>query len=73
MENGSPAPVWMLPPSSPSPDSRLWDFDNVILTPHISGGQEDYLVHATALFCENLKRYLKGKKLMNVISRKRGY
>jgi phosphoglycerate dehydrogenase-like enzyme len=55
------------------PDSRLWDFDNVILTPHISGGQEDYLVHATALFCENLKRYLKGKKLMNVISRKRGY
>jgi phosphoglycerate dehydrogenase-like enzyme len=54
-------------------DSRLWDFDNVILTPHISGAQEDYLIHATALFCENLKRYLKGKKLMNVISRKRGY
>jgi phosphoglycerate dehydrogenase-like enzyme len=55
------------------PDSRLWDFDNVVLTPHISGAQEDYLVHGTTLFCENLKRYLKGKKLMNVISRKRGY
>ncbi len=55
------------------PDSRLWDFDNVIITPHISGAQEDYLIHGTALFCENLKRYLKGKKLMNVISRKRGY
>ncbi len=55
------------------PASRLWDFDNVLITPHISGAQEDYLLHATALFCENLKRYLKGKKLMNVISRKRGY
>ncbi|MGD0794796.1 MAG: D-2-hydroxyacid dehydrogenase [Dehalococcoidales bacterium] len=55
------------------PDSRLWDFENVIITPHISGGQEDYLLLATALFCENLKRYLNGKKLMNVIIRKRGY
>jgi phosphoglycerate dehydrogenase-like enzyme len=55
------------------PTSRLWDFDNVIITPHISGGQEDYLIHAFGLFCENLKRYLKGKKLMNVINRKRGY
>ena len=55
------------------PDSRLWDFDNVMLTPHISGAQEDYLVLGTKLFCENLKRYLQGKKLMNVISRKRGY
>lgn len=55
------------------PDSRLWDFDNVFLTPHISGNREDYLAQATTLFCENLKRYLKGKKLVNVISRKRGY
>jgi phosphoglycerate dehydrogenase-like enzyme len=55
------------------PSSRLWDFDNVIVTPHISGAQEDYLALGTGLFCENLKRYLKGKKLMNVIIRKRGY
>jgi phosphoglycerate dehydrogenase-like enzyme len=53
--------------------SRLWDFDNVIVTPHISGAQEEYMVLGTRLFCENLKRYLKGKKLMNIISRKRGY
>jgi phosphoglycerate dehydrogenase-like enzyme len=55
------------------PDSRLWDFDNIILTPHISGSQENYLMHGISLFCENLKRYLKGKKLINVINRKRGY
>jgi hypothetical protein len=28
---------------------------------------------ATALFCDNLKRYLAGKKLRNVIDRKKGY
>jgi phosphoglycerate dehydrogenase-like enzyme len=54
-------------------DSRLWDFDNVILSPHISGGMEDYMLRATELFCENLKRYLSGKKLLNVVDRKKGY
>jgi phosphoglycerate dehydrogenase-like enzyme len=54
-------------------DSRLWDFDNVILSPHVSGGQENYVARATELFCDNLRRYLAGKKLRNVIDRKRGY
>ena len=55
------------------PESRLWDFDNVILTPHIAGGMEDYMARATTLFCENLKRYLNGKRLLNVIDKKKGY
>jgi phosphoglycerate dehydrogenase-like enzyme len=54
-------------------ESKLWDFNNVILSPHISGGMEDYMVQATDLFCENLKRYLAGKKLLNVIDKKKGY
>jgi phosphoglycerate dehydrogenase-like enzyme len=54
-------------------ESKLWDFDNVILSPHISGGMEDYMLRATELFCENLERYLSGKKLLNVIDRKKGY
>jgi phosphoglycerate dehydrogenase-like enzyme len=54
-------------------ESRLWDFPNVILSPHVSGGQEDYMARATELFYDNLKRYLTGKKLRNVIDRKRGY
>lgn len=54
-------------------ESRLWDFDNVILSPHIAGGMEDYMIRATELFCENLRRYLSGKKLLNVIDRKKGY
>jgi phosphoglycerate dehydrogenase-like enzyme len=53
--------------------SRLWDFDNVILSPHVSGGMEDYMARATELFCANLRRYLAGKKLRNVIDKKKGY
>jgi phosphoglycerate dehydrogenase-like enzyme len=53
--------------------SRLWDFDDVVLTPHVSGAQEDYLVLGTEIFCENIKRYLKGKKMKNIIIRERGY
>jgi phosphoglycerate dehydrogenase-like enzyme len=54
-------------------ESPLWRFENVILSPHISGSREDYVLHATAMFCENLRRYLDGKRLLNVVDRKRGY
>jgi D-2-hydroxyacid dehydrogenase (NADP+) len=54
-------------------ESRLWDFPNVILSPHVSGGHEDYMVHATGLFCENLRRFLAGKRLRNVIDKTKGY
>jgi D-2-hydroxyacid dehydrogenase (NADP+) len=55
------------------PESRLWELDSVILSPHVSGGMEEYMVRATALFCDNLQRYLAGKRLRNVIDRKKGY
>jgi D-2-hydroxyacid dehydrogenase (NADP+) len=54
-------------------DSPLWGLDNVILSPHVSGGMEDYMLRAAQLFAENLKRYLAGKKMLNVVDRKRGY
>jgi phosphoglycerate dehydrogenase-like enzyme len=54
-------------------DSRLWEFTNVIFSPHIAGGMEDYNIQATELFCENLRRYLSGKNLLNVIDKKKGY
>jgi phosphoglycerate dehydrogenase-like enzyme len=54
-------------------DSPLWGLDNVILSPHVSGGMEDYMLRAAELFADNLKRYLAGKKLVNMVNRKRGY
>jgi D-2-hydroxyacid dehydrogenase (NADP+) len=54
-------------------DSPLWDLPNVIISPHIAGGMEDYVARATAVFCENLRRYLSGKRLINVVDKKKGY
>lgn len=46
---------------------------NVILTPHIAGVSRDYNSRAVDLFAENLKRYLDGMELLNLIDLQRGY
>ncbi len=55
------------------PESKLWALPNVIMSPHISGGMEDYFERATEVFCRNLGRYLEGRRLMNVVNKDRGY
>lgn len=57
-----------LPASSP-----LWTAKNFILSPHISGNMRDYTQKASAIFEENLRRYIDNKPLMNVINRELGY
>lgn len=54
-------------------ESKLWELPNVIITPHIAGQREDYDMLANKLFCENLKRYLNGKKLLNIVDKKAGH
>jgi len=54
-------------------ENRLWELPNVIFSPHVAGATEDYNIRATELFCENLRRYLNGKKLLNVVNKKKGY
>jgi phosphoglycerate dehydrogenase-like enzyme len=54
-------------------DSPFWDMENVILTPHISGGTEIYNERAVAIFADNLRRYLAGEPLENVVDPARGY
>ncbi len=55
------------------PESELWGMENVILTPHISGGTPVYMERAVALFCDNLRRYLEGEPLRNAVEVGRGY
>ncbi len=54
-------------------DSPLYDFENVIITPHVSGASPRYMDRAVPLFCENLRRYLRGEPLLNLVDKARGY
>lgn len=57
-----------LPESSP-----LWSMENVILTPHVSGFTPYYDERVTDLFVQNLRRYLAGEPLLNLVNREEGY
>jgi len=60
--------------TEPLPESsKLWELPNVFISPHVSGMLKNYDIVANQLFCENLRRYLNGKKLLNVVNKKRGY
>ncbi len=54
-------------------ESKLWELPNVILSFHITGTMENYGKLANELFLKNLKRYVEGKKLFNVVDKKKGY
>jgi D-2-hydroxyacid dehydrogenase (NADP+) len=56
-----------------SQDSELWSFPNMIITPHIAGFLADYNQRTTEFFCNNLKRYIQKKKLLNTIDKKKGF
>jgi phosphoglycerate dehydrogenase-like enzyme len=55
-------------------DSPLWDVPNLIVSPH--AGVDDgsvYVARGLDIFADNLKRYLAGRKLRNVIDLDAGY
>lgn len=56
-------------------DHRLWKCENAIVTPHISGFfhlRETY-DNIVNISIENLRRYVSGEELMNVIDKSTGY
>lgn len=54
-------------------DSPLYGMEQVIITPHVSGAVPGYYDRAIPLFCENLRRYVAGEPLLNVVDLARGY
>jgi len=54
-------------------DSSLWRLPNVILSPHVGGFTLEYDARAMQLFAENLRRYVNGEPLLNVVEVGRGY
>jgi phosphoglycerate dehydrogenase-like enzyme len=55
------------------PPERLWSSPNVLITPHVSGASDEDRHGAIDLFCANLRAYLDGTPLRNVIDWGRGY
>jgi len=55
------------------PDRRLWDDERVLITPHVSGGGDVRQHRGIDLFCDNLRAYLDGRPLTNVIDWAEGY
>ncbi len=54
-------------------ESPLWDFDNVLVSPHSGGldSREDERI--CEIFCDNLRAYLAGRPLANVVDPALGY
>jgi phosphoglycerate dehydrogenase-like enzyme len=57
----------------PPPGHPLYALDNVIVSPHVSGFLASYDDRCTDLFAENLRRFLAGAPLLNLVERARGY
>jgi phosphoglycerate dehydrogenase-like enzyme len=55
------------------PPPRLWSDPRVLITPHVSGASDQDRHGGIDLFCENLRAYLAGQPLRNVIDWQRGY
>ena len=56
------------------PDSPLWSAPNFVVTPHVSADDGDSYVPITLqLFFDNLRRYLAGEPLRNLVRPELGY
>lgn len=67
------AAVDVTDPEPLPPTSRLWDLPNVIITPHVGGQAATRLDDVTNFFCENLRRYQAGEKLINLVDKRLGF
>lgn len=55
------------------PDSPFWSLDNVLITPHTAAVTDRLWERHYQLIGENLRRFLGGKTLLNLIDKSRGY
>jgi phosphoglycerate dehydrogenase-like enzyme len=55
------------------PDSELWDLPNLIITSHLAGASVPKDRRCVEIFRENLGRYQRGERLMNLVDKRKGY
>jgi D-3-phosphoglycerate dehydrogenase len=54
-------------------DSPLWDLPNVLITPHVGAQSIPRYDDSTQLICANLRRYLSGERLYNIVDKRLGF
>jgi len=58
----------------PLPEGHpLWTCDNVIITPHIAGRSDKDRERMVGTLKENIRRFVEGKPLVNVVDKSKGY
>lgn len=55
------------------PGSPLWNLENVIITPHNSWVSEMRNIRRFNMIYDNIERYMKNEKLVNIIDMNKGY
>ena len=55
------------------PENPLWNFENVLISPHCSAVYQGWELKSVEMFSENLTRYRKGLALTNIVNPERGY
>ncbi len=51
----------------------LWQFNNVMITPHIAGRSDKDNARMINTIKDNIRRFTEGKPLLNVVDKKRGF
>ena len=63
--------VW---PEPHPPESTLWDAPNLFITPHVGADDiENYIPQVFSIALGNMARFFVGRRLRNVVDRRRGY
>ncbi|MBA2692599.1 MAG: D-2-hydroxyacid dehydrogenase [Rubrobacter sp.] len=55
------------------PESPLWEMDEVIISPHMSGDFVGWTNALGELIAENFRRWSEGEELFNIVDKERGY
>ncbi|HSW49808.1 MAG TPA: NAD(P)-dependent oxidoreductase, partial [Bryobacteraceae bacterium] len=63
----------VFPQEPPPSEHPIFDCPNVVMTAHTSGWGPDRQRRLIALFAENLRRFVAGEPLLNLVDREKGY
>lgn len=67
------AGIDVVDPEPLAQDSPLWKFENVVITPHIATQSDKLGARTIELMRDNLRRFLNGEPLINIVDKQRGY